>query len=80
VVTPEAVTPETLAALVTRAAENSFVQADLGLPSTLPTYLIMTEEELNGYVGPGPLVTDNNAFFLPSDVETMKIMADLQRQ
>jgi spermidine synthase len=80
VVTPKPLTEETLAAIVAAAAENPFVQTDLGLSSTLPGYLVMTEEELGDYVGPGPLVTDNNAFFLPSDVETMKIMTDLQHR
>jgi spermidine synthase len=79
VVTAEPLTPEQLDAVKARAAENAIVQTDLGPVANLDAYLALTEEELASYVGPGPLVTDNNAFFLPSDVETMKIMGDMQR-
>jgi len=79
VVTAEPLTPDQLDAVKTRAAENAIVQTDLGPVANLGVYLALTEEELAGYVGPGPLVTDNDAFFLPSDVETMKIMGDMQQ-
>jgi spermidine synthase len=78
VATPQPLTEETLTTLLAHAGDNSIVQADLGSPAVIRGYLAMDEDTLGDYVGPGSLVTDNNAFFLPSNAETMKIMSTLQ--
>jgi spermidine synthase len=78
VATSQPLEGERLAEAITRAADNTIVRDDLGLPTTILSYRLMAEDDLRAYVGLGPLVTDNNAFFLPDDGETMKIMADLQ--
>ncbi len=78
VATPQPLTEEVLAAALARAADNSTVLDDLGPPEVIRGYLAMDEEALAQYVGPGRLITDNNAFFLPSNAETQKIMATMQ--
>jgi spermidine synthase len=78
VATAEPLAGDKLAEAITQAADNPTVLSDLGLPTTILNYMLLNEEALKTYVGPGPLVTDNNAFFLPNSEETEKIMADLQ--
>lgn len=78
VATPDPLTDEVLRQIVAKAADNPFVQADLGSPLLLPSYLAMDENELAHYINSGSLVTDNNAFFLPIDTETAKIMSEVQ--
>ncbi|NOZ29210.1 MAG: spermine synthase [Chloroflexi bacterium] len=78
VATPERLTEERLAEVLARAADDPTVLEDLGPPDVIRGYLAMDEDELAEYVGEGPLVTDDNAFFLPSNAETMKIMSTLQ--
>lgn len=65
VATAERLTEESLAATVAQAGENRIVRYDLGPPSFIARYLAMSGEELASYVGAGPVVTDNNAFFMP---------------
>ena len=76
--TPQRLTEETLAHALDRATDNPSVQEDLGSPAVIGSYLLWNEDALAAYAGPGPLVTDNNAFFLPSNAETMNIMATVQ--
>lgn len=72
--TPEPLTSERLSAAFAAAATNQTVIDDLGLPAVWPGYLAMGEGALRGYVGPGPLNTDNHAFFLPYDQDNLRIM------
>ncbi len=65
VATPQALTEDGLRTILAPAADNSIVQDDLGLPLVISNYLTMYEAGVAAYVGPGRVVTDNNAFFLP---------------
>ena len=47
-------------------AKNSIVRDDLGPPSDIGRYLVLSERDLARFVGTGRLVTDNNAFFPPT--------------
>lgn len=78
VATPQRMTEERLTNALARAVDNQIVRDDLGPPDVILGYLVWDEDTLVTYVGPGPLVTDNNAFFLPSNAETRKFMAALQ--
>jgi len=76
--TPQQLTEEVLTGVLARAVDNQVVRDDLGPPDVILGYLVWDEDALVTYVGHGPLVTDNNAFFLPSNAETRKIMSTLQ--
>ncbi|MFQ5705013.1 MAG: fused MFS/spermidine synthase [Gemmatimonadales bacterium] len=65
VATPRTLTEEGLKTMLAPAANDSIVVKDLGGPVAISKYLAMYEKGLGVYVGSGPLVTDNNAFFLP---------------
>jgi spermidine synthase len=66
VATPERLTMVRLDAALTAGAENSIVFDDLGPPPAIVRYLVMYEEDLGRYVRSGPVVTDNNAYFVRS--------------
>ncbi len=77
--TPYPLTKERLlATLGTGAPGDTVVTDDLGSPTVIASYLVMDEDALRAYAGPGSLVTDNDAFFLPHDEDTEKIMQMLQ--
>jgi len=76
--TPQRLTEEMLTDMLAPAADNQIIRDDLGTPDTILSYLIWDENAITTYTGPGPVVTDNDAFFLPSNAETQKIMATLQ--
>ena len=78
VATPQQLTQETLSDVLARAAGSQAVQDDLGPPEAILSYLVWNQDALVAYAGPGPLVTDNNAFFLPSDAETEKILSTVE--
>ncbi|MEE8392269.1 MAG: spermine synthase, partial [Anaerolineae bacterium] len=78
VATPQRMTEERLTNALARAVDNQIVRDDLGPPPVIRSYLLWDGDALSSYVGPGPVVTDNDAFFLPSNAETRKIMATLQ--
>ena len=78
VATSQPLTQERLLASLAQAADNAIIRDDLGPPLVIAAYLAMDEAAIAAYVGLGPLVTDNNAFFLPIDSETAKIMSTLQ--
>ncbi|MCD6289551.1 MAG: fused MFS/spermidine synthase [Anaerolineae bacterium] len=78
VVTPQRLTDDVLSAALARAADNEIVLDDLGSPETIRGYLAMDEDELAAYAGPGRLVTDDKAFFLPSNTDTQKIMMSMR--
>ncbi len=65
VATPRPLTEEGLNTALAAAADNTIVRDDLGPPLAIVGYLALFEKGLGVYVGSGPLVTDNNAFFLP---------------
>jgi spermidine synthase len=76
--TPQQLTEEALADALARAAGDPFVRQDLGTPEEIRGYLAFDQDALDAYLGPGPIVTDNDAFFLPSNAETPRILATLQ--
>jgi len=78
VATPQQLAEERLSSALSRAAEDPSVRKELGAPEEILAYLAFDEGALDDFVGSGPIVTDNNAFFLPSSAETMQIMASLQ--
>jgi spermidine synthase len=78
VATPQELTEEDLMVTLIRNVDNQIIVDDLGSPFVIPHYWVWDEKELLIYAGPGPLVTDNDAFFLPSNAETEAIMATIQ--
>ncbi len=52
---------------------------DIGPAPLLIAFLAMDEEELDQYIGNGPLVTDNDAYFLPHADETDQIMTAVRK-
>ena len=52
--------------VLTRAAANPMVVRDLGSPETIAGYVAMAEGDLTSYIGRGPVITDNDAFFMPA--------------
>jgi spermidine synthase len=66
VATPERFTAASLKAALAEGAENPIVWDHLGPPAVIAGYLLMSETELATYVGAGRVVTDNNAYFIPS--------------
>jgi len=65
VVTPDPLTPQSLSVALARASDNPIVTRDLGPPMSIAGYLAMSDMMLARYVGFGPAVTDNNAYFMP---------------
>jgi spermidine synthase len=76
--TPEPLTPAELVNLFAAGATKQTVVQDLGPPNRWPEYLVMGERTLRDYTGAGPLVTDNNAFFLPDDRDNLRIMQTME--
>ncbi len=72
--TPEPLTPAILAAKLAAAANNQIVLDDLGAPAMIAKDRVMDADALRSYAGQGRLVTDDNAFFLPHDEDTAKIL------
>ncbi|MEM7531938.1 MAG: fused MFS/spermidine synthase [Chloroflexota bacterium] len=77
VATREPLTNATLQEML-QAADNEFVDDDLGPIMALGQYWAMDADEVRVYVGEGPLVTDNNAYFLPIERDTVMIMEKLE--
>jgi len=65
VVTPDPLTSQSLSVALARASDNPIVTRDLGPPMSIAGYLAMSDMMLARYVGFGPAVTDNNAYFMP---------------
>jgi len=65
VVTPEPLTPQSLSVALARSSDNPIVTRDLGSPMDIAGYLAMSDRMLARYIGFGPAVTDNNAYFMP---------------
>ncbi|WP_420463457.1 fused MFS/spermidine synthase [Candidatus Palauibacter sp.] len=51
--------------ILARAGANPTVVRDLGSPETIAGYVSMVGPDLTRYIGRGPVVTDNDAFFMP---------------
>ena len=66
VATREPMSSVVMQSVLTRAAANPIVVRDLGPPETIAGYVAMAEADLTGYIGRGPVITDNDAFFMPS--------------
>ena len=78
VITRTPLTDASLRPLLKAAGQNQTVVDDLGPPPVIWRYWAMDEEALTAYTGPGPLVTDNNAFFFTTNRETNQIMDFMQ--
>lgn len=74
VATPQPLTEAELDRMVQMVAQNPIALDDLERASLVRAYLAMDTDTLRGYAGPGPLSTDDRAFFLPyaDDVEFIR--------
>ena len=66
VATREPMSSVVMQSVLTRAAANPIVVRDLGSPETIAGYVAMAEGDLTSYIGRGPVITDNDAFFMPA--------------
>jgi spermidine synthase len=69
---------ETLVRSLSTLATKPMAAADLGSPFQVFSYLIMDAEAFRAYTGPGPIVTDNNAFFLPDNDDNYRLLSMMQ--
>jgi spermidine synthase len=76
--TPERVTDTGLEEALQAVYENPAVLQDLGEPEQISRYWIMDAEQLREFAGPGELVQDNDAFFLPINAETKTLTQIIQ--
>ena len=65
VATREPMSAAVMQSILARAAANPTVLRDLGPPETIGEYVAMAGPQLTRYIGRGPVVTDNDAFFMP---------------
>ena len=65
VATREPMSAAVMQSILARAAANPTVVRDLGSPETISGYIAMAGPQLTRYIGRGPVITDNNAFFMP---------------
>ncbi|WP_420442160.1 fused MFS/spermidine synthase [Candidatus Palauibacter sp.] len=66
VATREPMSSVVMQSVLARAAANPIVARDLGPPETIAGYVAMAGTDLTGYIGRGPVITDNDAFFMPA--------------
>ncbi|MCY3600617.1 MAG: fused MFS/spermidine synthase [Gemmatimonadetes bacterium] len=66
VATREPMSSVVMQSVLTRAAANPMVVRDLGPPEAIAGYAAMAEGDLARYIGRGPVITDNDAFFMPA--------------
>ena len=66
VATREPMSSAVMQSVLTRAAANPTVVRDLGPPEAIAGYVAMAEGDLTRYIGRGPVITDNDAFFMPA--------------
>jgi len=64
--------------MVQAAQDDPAVLEDLGTPDQIPRYWIMDADQLRQFAGPGPLVRDDDAFFLPINAETQTLIQVIQ--
>jgi spermidine synthase len=78
VATPHPLDTASLARSLSGLAVRPVAAADLGTPFQVYSYLIMDTESFKAYTGSGHLITDNNAFFLPDNDDTYRILSMMQ--
>ncbi|MYA33865.1 MAG: spermine synthase [Gemmatimonadales bacterium] len=66
VATREPMSSAVMQSVLARAAANPIVVRDLGPPEAIAGYVAMAEGDLTRYIGRGPVITDNDAFFMPA--------------
>jgi spermidine synthase len=76
--TPETVTDAYVGGKLQAVPDNVAVLQDLGGPEQISRYWIMNSEQLREFAGPGDLVRDNDAFFLPINAETERLVGIIQ--
>jgi hypothetical protein len=76
--TPEKLTGVDIEAALQAARDTSAVLQDLGDPDQLSCYWIIDAEQLREFAGPGDLVQDDDAFFLPINAETKALVQIIQ--
>ena len=76
--TPENLTDAGLEDALQAAYDTPAVLQDLGDPDQLSRYRIMDAEQLREFSGPGELVRDDDAFFLPINADTKALIQIIQ--
>ena len=76
--TPEPLTRDDVMERFQAAQDNPVVVQDLGTPDQVARYWIMDAGQLRQFAGPGPVVRDDDAFFLPINAETQTLVQVIQ--
>jgi len=76
--TPEPLTRDDVMERFQAAQGDPAVLQDLGTPDQIARYWIMDAGQLRQFAGPGPLVRDDDAFFLPINAETQTLVQVIQ--
>ncbi len=76
--TPETLTEAHLEERLQAASDHPAVLQDLGEPQEVARHWIMNEEQLREFAGPGEIVQDNQAFFLPINAEMAELIQIIQ--
>ena len=76
--TPEKLTGVDLEDALQAAHDTPAVVQDLGDPDQLARYCVMDAEQVREFVGPGDLVRDDDAFFLPINADTKALVQIIQ--
>ena len=76
--TPEPLTRDDVMERFQAAQGDPAVLEDLGTPDQIARYWIMNGDQLRQFAGPGPLVRDDDAFFLPINAETQTLVQVIQ--
>ena len=76
--TPAKLTGADLEDALQAAHDTPAVLQDLGDPDQLSRYWIMDAEQLREFAGPGELVWDDDAFFLPINAEIKALIQIIQ--
>jgi spermidine synthase len=77
--TPERLVEAQLISQLQLAANKPIVVDDLGDLPAIAQDWVMDEDALRGFTGAGFIVTDNNAYFLPYDTDTRRILQMMQK-
>ncbi|MEZ4861686.1 MAG: fused MFS/spermidine synthase [Caldilineaceae bacterium] len=72
--TPQRLTRADLQSALQAAAAHPQLNDDLGSVAAIAADWIMDEDALRTYAGPGALVTDDNAYFLPQSQDTARLL------
>jgi spermidine synthase len=76
--TPETVTDAYVEEKLQAIPDNVAALQDLGGPEQVSRYWIINSEQLREFAGQGDLVRDNDAFFLPINAETERLVGIIQ--